>query len=229
MKKIYIDNYIMVNKQYRIKIINFLKDYCDIISYATLLDKNYELNLEEYSNAMRDFSNKFITEDEIRRARFVDDTHYQNELLNKFHTSENVYEYFDRIKFYDNIELEKINKTLKQFLNNKRNTKYTDTMTLPNENFIGSKFTEESHCTIGGLYKIYEFKIDQNMIDYLIQHGELTKMNRFQNDTMLQDPGFYNLNQLVCSICSHEQTFTFFLDNEQIIVLKEMDIPFSCD
>ncbi len=227
MQKIYIGNNIMVNEQYRRKIIGFLKDYCDIISYATLLDDDYDLNFDEYSKAMMDFSNEFIIEDEIRRARFVDDIHYQKELLNKFHTSENVYEYFDRLKAYDNIELEKIDKTLKQFLNNRRNTKYRDTMTLPNESFIESKFTVKSHCTIGGLYKIYDFKIDQNMIDYLIQYGELTKMNHFQNDAMLQDPGFYKLNQLVCSICSHEQTFIFILDDEQIMVLKEMDIPFS--
>lgn len=102
-------------------------------------------------------------------------------------------------------------------------------MTLPNESFIGSKFTVNSHCTIGGLYKIYEFIIDQNMIDYLIQHGELTKTNCFQNETMLQDPGFYKQSQLICSICSHEQTYTLLLEDEQIIMLKEMDIPFSYD
>lgn len=98
MKKIYIDNNVMVNEQYRRKIIVFLKNYCDIVTYATLLDDDYDLNYEEYSKAMKDFSNEFIIEDEIRRARFVDDIHYQNELLNKFHTSENVYEYFDRLK-----------------------------------------------------------------------------------------------------------------------------------
>ena len=229
MKKVYIDNNIMVNEQYRRKIIDFLKKYCDIVSYATLLDDDYDLNYEEYSKAMRDFSNEFIIEDETRRSRFIDDIHYQNELLNKFHNSENVFEYFDRLKVYDNIELEKINKMLKRYLNNTGNTKYRDTITLPNESFIGSKFTVKSHCTIGGLYKIYEFIMDQNMIDYLIQHGELTKMNCFQNDTMLEDPGFYKLNQLICSICSHEQTYTFFLDDEQIITLKETDIPFSYD
>lgn len=229
MKKIYIDNNIMVNEQYRRKIINFLKDYCDNISYATLLDDDYDLNFEEYSKAMKDFSNEFIIEDEIRRARFVDDIHYQNDLLSKFHTSEKVYEYFDRLKVYDNIELEEIDKTLKRNLNNKRETKYRDTMTLPNESFIGSKFTVKSHCTIGGLYKIYEFIFDQKMFNYLIQHGELTKKNCFQNDTMLQDPGFYKQNQLVCSICSHEQTFTFVFNDEQIISLKEMDLPFHYD
>ena len=229
MKKIYIDNNVMVNEQYRRKIIVFLKNYCDIVTYATLLVDDYDLNYEEYSKAKKDFSNEFIIEDEIRRAKFVDDIHYQNELLNKFHTSENVYEYFDRLKVYDNIELEKINKTLKQYLKNRRNTKYRGTMTLPNESFIGSKFTVNSHCTIGGLYKIYEFIIDQNMIDYLIQHGELNKTNCFQNDTMLQDPGFYKQSQLICSICSHEQTYTFLLEDEQIIMLKEMDIPFSYD
>jgi hypothetical protein len=94
------------------------------------------------------------------------------------------------------------------------------------ESFIRSRHTAFSHCSIGGLYKIYELKFDQNMVDYLIQHGKLTKTNCFQNDTMLEDPGFYNQNQLVCSICSHEKTHFFFLDDEQISVLKELDIPF---
>ena len=56
MKKIYIDNNIMVNEQYRRKIINFLKDYCDNISYATLLDDDYDLNFEEYSKAINDIA-----------------------------------------------------------------------------------------------------------------------------------------------------------------------------
>jgi len=230
MRKIYIDYNIMVNEQYRRKIIDFLKNYCNVISYATLLDDNYDLNFDEYLKAMMDFTNEFIIEDEIRRARFIDDIHYHKELLNKFHTSENVNDYFDRLKTYDNIELEKIDKILKQYLYNRRNTNYKDTLAytkLPNDSFIESKYSVKSHCTIGGLYKIYKFMFDQNMVDYLIQHGNLTKMNSFQNDALLQDPGFYKQNQLICSVCSHEQTYIFFLDDEQIKTLNEMDIQFS--
>lgn len=263
MREIYIESEIMLNEKYRRKIIGFLKDYCDTITYGTLVHEFYDLSSEEYSQAMVDFTNEITIEDKIRRARFADDIQYKNELLNKFHTSEKVYEYFDLLKAHDNIELGELEKTLNICLNkeliiqerdklyeigkashmdpevldgiypnlnerskNEMENKDMYTMILPGESFIGTKFTSKSHCTIGGIYKVFEFKFDQNMLDYLIQNGELTKLNCFQDITMLEDPGFYRLNQLVCSICSHNQTFFFFLDNEQIINLKELDVPF---
>ena len=65
------------------------------------------------------------------------------------------------------------------------------------------------------------------MSNYLIQHGDLTRMNSFQDNHMLEDPGFYKSNQLICSICSHERTYAFFLDDDQIAMLDEMRIPYG--
>lgn len=98
---------------------------------------------------------------------------------------------------------------------------------LPEENYIGSRFTCNSHCTIGGIYKVYTFKVDHNMTKYLNYCRDLTKFNTFKDIDFLEDPGFYVEDRLICSICSHERTYTLFLQEEEFSDFQLLKIPFS--
>lgn len=98
---------------------------------------------------------------------------------------------------------------------------------LPNESYIGNRFTYNSHCTIGGLYKVYYFKMDEMMIEYLYNKGDLIKFNSFNEIYFLEDPCFYKGDRVMCSICSHEQTFALFLQDNELENFRLFEIPFT--
>lgn len=84
-----------------------------------------------------------------------------------------------------------------------------------------------SHCTIGGLYKVYDFKLTSSMISYLMNLGDLFNFYIFDNKDTLEDPAFYSDNRLILSVCTHERTSTLFLSEEQYDNFKTLDVPYN--
>lgn len=137
------------------------------------------------------------------------------------------------------MELEEVKKQLQHYVDDfKYNKKKKEDLILeskavehevhlPKESNIGSRFTYNSHCTIGGLYKVYYFKMDEMMIEYLYNKGDLIKFNTFNDLYFLEDPCFYKDDRVICSICSHEQTIALFLQDNELEDFRLLKIPFS--
>ncbi|WP_455718457.1 hypothetical protein [Anaerosporobacter sp.] len=238
MTTIFIEYKDMLSKSNCTKMINFLVAISNKITYSVILNYYY-LTTEEYANAINDFSNETSKEDFDRRLRFLKDVEYQDTLLKIYHTHDEVLAYFERLYHYDLVELEEIKEELQLQVNfsqnNKKlkedkilsNIKLRTKIVIPEENYLGSRFTYKSHCTIGGLYKEYYFKIDNNMTEYLNKKGNLIKFNTFKDINYLEDPGFYNNDRLICSICSHEHTFCLILQDSELDDFRLLKIPFS--
>lgn len=238
MNNIFIEYKDIQLKQNYKKLIRFLSFMSNKITYSVIL-QYYLLSPEEYTDAVNDFADEYSKEDSNRRLRFVNDLEYRETLLKTYHTNEELLDYFDRLQCYDLVELEEVKKQLQLYVNDfKYNKKEKDDLTsesnelekeilLPKESFIGNKFTYKSHCTIGGLYKIYYFKMDEMMIEYLYNKGDLIKFNTFNNLYFLEDPCFYKDDRVICSICSHEQTIALFLQDNELEDFLLLKIPFS--
>lgn len=198
---------------------------------------NFILSCEEYADAINDLFNESSKEDLDRRLRFVEDIEYQDTLLKTYHTYDEVLAYFERLKYYDLVELEKIKEELQLKIHNYQDIKIlkddeilSDIQTkilIPEENYLGSRFTFYSHYTNGGLYKEYHFKIDNRITEYLSNKGDLTKYNTFKDIIYLEDPGFYNNDRLICSSISHEHSFRLFLSDSEFDDFRLLTIPFS--
>lgn len=238
MNNIFIEYKDVRSKKDYNKFISFLSSISNKITYSVTM-QYYLLSPEEYTDAVNDFADEYRKEDSNRRLRFMNDLEYRETLLKTYHTYEEIVTYFDRLQCYDLVELEEVKKQLQVYVNDfKYNKKKKDDLTsesnglekeilLPKESFIGNKFTYKSHCTIGGLYKIYYFKMDEMMIKYLDSKGDLIKFNTFNDLYFLEDPCFYKDDRVICSICSHEQTFALFLEDNELEDFRLLKIPFS--
>ena len=233
---LFIEPNIMKSQMHTQKIIQFCSSICTKITFATNL-VNYNLSTEEYINAYSDFFDYYRCADENRRDRFVSDLDYRSKLLNTYLSEVEVSDYFDRLHQYDLIQFNELKYDLKQYViepkrngnseaNSQDKSNHTKvTLSLPKEAYQGSKFTFESHCTIGGLYKIYDFRMTDYMIDCLMNLGYLFDCFEFDNIDTLEDPAFYSDNNLVLSVCTHERTASLFLSEEQYINFKLLDVP----
>lgn len=238
MHTIHLEYKDMLSKPNHKKLITFLGTRSTKITYSVIM-YNFFLSIEEYADAINDLSNESNKEDLDRRLRFVEDVGYQDTLLKTYHTQDEVLAYFDRLKYYDLVELEEIKEELQLKIYNSQDIKilkedeiFSDKslqtkIIIPEENYIGSRFTFYSHYTNGGLYKEYHFKIDNRMTEYLSNKGDLTKYNTFKDILYLEDPGFYNNDRLICSIISHEHSFRLFLSNSEFDDFRLLKIPFS--
>ena len=214
------------------KIIQFCSSICTKITISTNL-VNYNLSTQEYINAYSDFFDYYRCADENRRDQFISDLDYKSKLLNTYQTEKEVSDYFDRLHQYDLIQFNELKNDLKQYvIDHKKNrnsqdksTHTKETLSLPKEAYQDSKFTFESHCTIGGLYKVYDFKLTDPIINCLMNSSDLFNYFEFDNIDTLEDPAFYSDNSLILSVCTHERTTSLFLSEEQYNIFKLLDVP----
>lgn len=237
MNNIFIEYKDLQSKQNYSKLIGFLSSLGNKITYSVIMDY-YLLTPEEYINSLNDIADEYSKEDLNRRLRFMNDLEYRETLFKTYHTDEEIFAYLDRMKCYDLVELEEVKKQLQHYVNdfnfNRKKKEYLTLeskkvkheVLLPNESYIGNRFTYNSHCTIGGLYKVYYFKMDEMMIEYLYNKGDLIKFNSFNEIYFLEDPCFYKGDRVMCSICSHEQTFALFLQDNELENFRLIEIPF---
>jgi hypothetical protein len=230
---------IMKSKIYVNKIMDFCSLRCNKISFEIHLS-NYNLSEEEYKKACNDFYEYYRTEDVKRRTEFEQNPQYKNSLLNTYYTKDEVFNYFDRLHEYDLVQYNEIINNLKQSMNSNSNKVKSPTyaqdkfmkekkrLYLPEDAYLSSRYTFESHCTIGGLYKVYDFKLNISMISSLKETEDLFKYYSFHDSDMLEDPAFYMDNTLVLSICTHERTANLFLSDDQLNEFKKFEIPHSC-
>lgn len=228
---------IRLKQKYKI-LIKFLSSMSNKITYSVIMEY-YLLSPEEYTDSVNDITEEYSKEDLNRRLRFTNDLEYRETLFKTYHTYEEIFAYLDRLKCYDLVELEEVKKQLQYYVNdynyNKKKKEYLTLeskkveleVPLPKECYIGNRFTYNSHCTIGGLYKVYYFKMDEMMIEYLYNKGDLIKFNSFNEICFLEDPYFYKGDRVICSICSHEQTFALFLQDNELEDFRLLKIPFS--
>lgn len=215
---------------------NLIK-YCSLICNKITFEIQliyYDLSKNEYTNACNDFLNYYMGENEKRRNEFKNNIDYKMNLLKKYHTINEVSEYFDRLHQYDLVEFEEVKKTLEQYVINSRKNKDFELrrqdkiikkkVYLPMETFIGSRFTF-SHCTIGGLYKVYYFNIHSSLVSHLLNEDELFKFYSFE-DIEIENPAFYLDETCVLSVCTHERTISLHLSKEQYDIFKSLEIPF---
>jgi hypothetical protein len=80
--------------------------------------------------------------------------------------------------------------------------KYSDSIdqSLPQDSYLEERFSVYSHCTIGGIYKVYSFKIDRDIESILLEICDLYSYYTFNNIYTLDDPAFYDDDKLICSI-----------------------------
>ena len=237
MNNIFIEYKDIQLKQSYKKLIRYLSSMSNKITYSVIMEY-YLLSPEEYIDSVNDFADEYSKEDSNRRLRFMNDIEYRETLFKTYHTYEEIYAYLERLKCYDLVELEEVKKQLQHYVNdfiyNKRKKEYLtleskeeQEVFLPKESYIGNRFTYNSHCTIGGLYKVYYFKMDEMMIGYLYNKGDLIKFNSFNEIYFLEDPCFYEGDRVICSICSHEKTFALFLEDNELEDFRLLKIPFS--
>lgn len=238
MHTIFLEYNDMLSKVNHEKLITFLVGVSTEITYSVIMNY-YFLSSEEYTIAVNDFYKEYSKEDLDRRSRFLKDASYRDTLLKTYKKHDEVLAYFERLRYYDLVELEEVKEELQQKMNYFQNSETLEEekilsnenlqikILIPEENYLASRFTYKSHCTIGGLYKEYHFRIDKKMTEYLSVKGDLTKFNTFKDINYLEDPGFYNSDRLICSICSHEQTYTLILQDSEIDDFRLLNIPFS--
>lgn len=232
-----IESNVLESKNFTKNIIEFCGTISTKITFAAHLSY-YNLSAQEYLIACKDFSDYYNREDENRRNKFMNNIEYRKTLLSNYHTVEEVSEYFNRLHRYDLVEYDEVKKTLNEYMNNsiitktiarrrqEKNMLAKKEEKLPKESFIGSNFTFISHCTIGGdLYKVYNFKVNNSMIIFLLNKGDLLDFFSFEDIELLEDPAFYADDNLVLSICTHERTITLHLTEEQYKSFKSLGIP----
>lgn len=238
MNNIFIEYKDMLLKHNYEKLVKYLSSLSNKITYSVIMDY-YLLSPEEYTDSVYDIADEYSKEDLNRRLLATNDLEYRETLFKTYHTDEEIFDYLDRLKCYDLVELEEVKKQLQHYVNdfsyNKKKKEYLTLeskkakheVLLPKESYIGNRFTYNSHCTIGGLYKVYYFKMDEMMIEYLYNKGDLIKFNAFNEIYFLEDPCFYKGDKVICSICSHEQTFALFLEDNELEEFRLLKIPFS--
>ncbi len=186
--------------------------------------------------ACDDFYGYYRYEDEKRRSEFILNSDYKKFLLDKYHTIDEVYEYFNRLHQYDLIQLCELKDDLKQNIKNvpaNKNTLLPDNCNhfiankemLPKEAFLGYKFTF-SHCTIGGIYKVYDFIINNLMMICMLNKGNFFENYSFDGIDKLENPALYSDNKLILSVCTHEHTIALHLTEEQYNDFKKTGIPY---
>lgn len=208
------------------KLILFLSNICNTISFSINLNY-YDLSISEYSNALHDYDNYYKNEDKLRRNQFYNEEQYRKSLLDIYSSSDEVILYLDRLKEYDMCEFNQLKKELQSRLNNVITTSYKNSSSKEKIKYISTKFTVGTHCTIGGLYKEYKYKLDYDMLNILLATEDLFESFCFNPDMFLEDPGFYIDDRIVCSICSHENTITLFLIDEEYKVFNSLAIPYN--
>lgn len=166
--------------------------------------------------------------------QFTLDEEYRSSLIKKYSSIDEVYKYFDRLRDYDHVQFTELKEELKKgmtktqpinavfesILSDKSDISIYDT------NFINSQYTLGTHCTIGGLYKEYRYILDKNMITILGRESFFSSYT-FNREDRLEDPGFYDDDRLICSICSHERTTTLFLKSEEYKEFCSLEIEHS--
>lgn len=230
---IFIDPNTLKSCNHTNNLIEFCASICNKITFEIHISY-YDLSKSECSHACNDFYNYYMGVNEKRRSEFENNIEFKMNLLEKYHTINEVSEYFDRLHQYDLVEFEEVKKILEQYVINSRKTKNVaisrqdniilKKVFLPKEAFIGARFTL-SHCTIGGLYKVYYFNIHSSLIGYLLNDNELFKFYSFE-DIELENPAFYFDETCVLSVCTHERTISLHLSKEQYDIFKSLEIPF---
>lgn len=214
------------------KLIKFCCNICNKLTLATHLN-SYRLLSGELTKALDDIKNEYLKEDENRRRDYLTDNGIKEKLLNTYGTNDKVLEYFDRLSMYDLIELDNVKDLLLRYQNELEDTelpiKYSDSIdiSLPQDSYLEEKFSVYSHCTIGGVYKVYSFKIDRDIESMLLEICDLYSYYTFNNIYTLDDPAFYDEDKIICSICSHEQTIFLYLNNDQYKTFTELGIPYK--
>jgi hypothetical protein len=188
----------------------------------------YNFLSNEVTIAINDIYNEYLEEDKNRRWKYLTNSENKINLLNLYNTDEKVEEYFDRLKKYDLIELENVKDLVLHLNERTEDTRLLGnykTTSLPHDSYLGSRFTVYSHCTLGGgLYKLFCFQIDEEVKGKLLEKSDLLAYYSYNNVNFLEDPGFYHNDELICSICSHEQTFFLFLKDDQYLQFKKLEI-----
>ncbi|HEX3022288.1 MAG TPA: hypothetical protein VHP81_07845 [Lachnospiraceae bacterium] len=222
-----------INPVNYIKLIKFLSDISDKVTFIVPLNSYTKLQ-EEYDEIISDLDKEYKLEGQQRRLRYEQDQEYRFSLLNIYKSEEEVLSYFNRYESYDVADFEEVQQKIKHYISHCQiplpDINIRSKKILPELSFWDSKFTMYSECYTGGLYKIYNFQMDSNMINYLLNEGDLTKVASFKNIEWIQDPAFYRNNNLVCSVCSHEHYIELILNDENYEVFKSLNIKvWECD
>jgi|GEM_PF-3234212 hypothetical protein len=235
---LFIESNIMENKNYVKKIIAFCCSICTQITFETCLG-NYNLSMVEYEKACSDFLNYYELEDEKRRNEFSSNSDYKRFVVNTYPTENEVTNYFDRLHQYDMIQFTELKNNLSQYLmnstknnislakNHKANVYAVKEVSLPKDAYQSNMYSFNSHCTIGGLYKVYRFNLIRSVVNYLMKEDYLFKYYEFDDTDKLENPAFYLNNSLILSICSHERTSALYLSDNLYKIFKGYDIPYS--
>lgn len=230
---------IMKSRNYVKKIMEFCSLICNKISFEIQLS-NYNLSEEEYIKACNDFYEYYRTENVKRRTEFEQNPQYKSLLLDTYYTNDEVFNYYDRLHEYDLVQYNEVINNLKQSMNSNSNKVNSPTyaqdmfmkekkrLYLPEDAYLSGRYTFESHCTIGGLYKVYDFKLNNSIASFIKEIGDLFKYYSFHDSDMLEDPAFYIDKTIVLSICTHERTANLFLSDDQLNEFKKFEIPYSC-
>ncbi|WP_310603023.1 histidine phosphatase family protein [Anaerosporobacter sp.] len=222
MYEVFIEYSDMLDKSNYKKILDFLIPKCTELTYYVIL-QYYYLTAEDLTKAIEDLTGE------------VDKEKFQDHLLKLKKSNEMALIKYEELDGYEETEpiikdKERIIKELRWFYSIQKPitpppTNVKNEGILPETSFIDSTYTQVSHCTFGGLYKEFRFRLDENLIAYLYNTGDLIKFNTFKNLEWLEDPVFYNGEEIKCAISSHERNIAFFLKQEEYEAFKLLNIP----
>lgn len=87
--------------------------------------------------------------------------------------------------------------------------------------------TCRTHCTTGGPKVVYYFKQEEAIKQKFQEMGNLFESICLEDEEAfrLDDPAFYKDGEVICSICSHEATGSFVLEEEQYTRFRSLRIP----
>lgn len=213
---------------------NKISDYCiqkcNIIQIEIML-QNYNLSKQElYEKAIPDFQYMFEKEDKARRKEFYSNQDYQQELLKRYSSIEEVEAYFDRLKEYDIFELSEIKAELSSYINRKipqQKIKLDEVDKIFEDAFMNSQFTNQSNAQVGGLYKVLKYKITPTLAEILGKRNLIQNQLEFSYQKNIENPSFYIDDRLFASISTHEKTIVLFLTDTELEEFRKMNIPYA--
>lgn len=214
-------------KQREDKILKFITDISTKVTFAADLALN-PVYKDEYIIAVKGFEHDY-QEDSMKKEHIIDEKPIREDGVEK-----KTYDYLDIFEEDDKTELEQACELLKKYIEyyeikrglveQKTEQSYCVKYEIPQGNFVSNRYTYKSHCTIGGIYRQYEFHMTPEMIDFLIKKNDLLGIYTYENIGYLDDPGFYQENRLVASICTHEEKIVLKLNQDEYNMFKGLGL-----
>jgi hypothetical protein len=184
------------------------------------------IDIDQFTNMQTSYKNYIYTEDKKRRDNYNTNTDdYQSHLrqtLSMLKTESDVLKYFDNL--------------LEQDLEAYKTTKYSEYcdqldsrfVSTSNE-FIKKEYSRITPVTRNPVFELVYFKLGQISNAIISNLKGLYDYPYFIDNKEYEDLAFYNKDELIFAICSHERYAHMILNSDDYGLFKELNITHQCE